>query len=69
MYIRTWPSQLSEGTCSLHFCFLGFLPLCTQVTPGSTHAVYGLGGVGLFVVVGCKVPGASRILGVDSKTD
>lgn len=32
---------------------------------GSTCAVFGLGGVGLAVVMGCKVAGASRIIGVD----
>jgi Zn-dependent alcohol dehydrogenase len=36
-----------------------------QVTPGSTVAVFGLGGVGLAVVMGCKAAGASRIIGVD----
>lgn len=47
------------------FCFLGFLPVCVQVTPGSTCAVFGLGGVGLSVIMGCKVAGAARIIGVD----
>jgi len=36
-----------------------------KVTPGSTCAVFGLGGVGLAVVMGCKAAGASRIIGVD----
>ncbi|PNJ35325.1 ADH6 isoform 7 [Pongo abelii] len=36
-----------------------------QVTPGSTCAVFGLGGVGLSVVMGCKAAGATRIIGVD----
>ncbi|XP_073445617.1 alcohol dehydrogenase 1-like [Dendrobates tinctorius] len=36
-----------------------------KVKPGSTCAVFGLGGVGLSVVIGCKVAGASRIIGVD----
>lgn len=32
---------------------------------GSTCAVFGLGGVGLSAVMGCKAAGASRIIGVD----
>ncbi|XP_010635057.1 alcohol dehydrogenase 1 isoform X1 [Fukomys damarensis] len=36
-----------------------------RVTPGSTCVVFGLGGVGLAVVMGCKASGASRIIGVD----
>ncbi|KAJ6668869.1 hypothetical protein lerEdw1_012355 [Lerista edwardsae] len=36
-----------------------------QVTPGSTCAVFGLGGVGLSVVMGCKASGASQIIGID----
>lgn len=36
-----------------------------KVEPGSTVAVWGLGAVGLAVVMGCKVAGASRIIGVD----
>ncbi|XP_075057416.1 alcohol dehydrogenase 1 isoform X1 [Mixophyes fleayi] len=40
-----------------------------KVKPGSTCAVFGLGGVGLSVVIGCKVAGASRIIGVDLNND
>ncbi|XP_004453758.2 alcohol dehydrogenase E chain [Dasypus novemcinctus] len=36
-----------------------------KVTPGSTCAVFGLGGVGLSTIVGCKAAGAARIIGVD----
>ncbi|XP_074129877.1 alcohol dehydrogenase 1-like [Sminthopsis crassicaudata] len=36
-----------------------------QVTPGSTCVVFGLGGVGSAVVLGCKAAGASRIIGID----
>lgn len=36
-----------------------------QVTPGSTCAVFGLGGVGLSVIMGFKLAGASRIIGID----
>lgn len=40
-----------------------------EVKPGSTCAVFGLGGVGLAVVIGCKAAGASRIIGIDVKKD
>ncbi|KAF4019768.1 hypothetical protein G4228_011443 [Cervus hanglu yarkandensis] len=36
-----------------------------QVTPGSTCVVFGLGGIGSAIVMGCKASGASRIIGVD----
>ncbi|CAD7693180.1 unnamed protein product [Nyctereutes procyonoides] len=40
-----------------------------KVEPGSTCAVFGLGGVGLATIMGCKVAGASRIIGVDINKD
>ncbi|TFJ94944.1 enoyl-CoA hydratase [Platysternon megacephalum] len=39
-----------------------------QVEPGSTCAVFGLGGVGLSVM-GCKAAGASQIIGIDINKD
>lgn len=39
------------------------------MTPGSTCAVFGLGGVGLSVIMGCKAAGAARIIGVDINKD
>lgn len=36
-----------------------------KVTPGSTCAVWGLGGVGMCVIMGCRDSGASKIIGVD----
>uniref|UniRef100_A0A8C4ZHB4 S-(hydroxymethyl)glutathione dehydrogenase n=1 Tax=Gadus morhua TaxID=8049 RepID=A0A8C4ZHB4_GADMO len=36
-----------------------------KVEPGSTCAVFGLGAVGLAAIMGCKVAGATRIIGVD----
>ena len=36
-----------------------------KVTPNSTCAIWGLGAVGLAVIMGCKVAGAKRIIGVD----
>ncbi|XP_062493620.1 alcohol dehydrogenase 1C [Pezoporus occidentalis] len=40
-----------------------------KVEPGSSCAVFGLGGVGLSVIMGCKVAGASRIIAVDINSD
>ncbi|XP_041510623.1 alcohol dehydrogenase 6 [Microtus oregoni] len=40
-----------------------------KVTPGSTCAVFGLGGVGLSVIIGCKTAGAARIIAVDTNKD
>lgn len=39
-----------------------------KVEPGSTCAIWGLGAVGLAVAMGCKVAGASRIIGIDLNT-
>ena len=36
-----------------------------QVRPGATVAVFGLGGVGLSVVQGCRIAGAAQIIVVD----
>ncbi|KAM9237410.1 alcohol dehydrogenase S chain-like [Dugong dugon] len=40
-----------------------------KVTKGSTCAVFGLGGVGLCAVMGCKAAGAARIIAVDVNKD
>ncbi|OWK07001.1 hypothetical protein Celaphus_00018600, partial [Cervus elaphus hippelaphus] len=39
------------------------------VTPGSTCAIFGLGGVGLSAVMGCKASGASRIIVIDINSE
>ncbi|XP_037365550.2 alcohol dehydrogenase 1-like [Talpa occidentalis] len=44
---------------------LGAVLNTAQVTPGSTCVVFGLGGIGSAIVLGCKASGASRIIGVD----
>lgn len=36
-----------------------------QVTPGSSCAIWGLGGVGMCVVMGCRDSGAAKIIGLD----
>lgn len=43
--------------------------LLLQVEPGSTCAVWGLGAVGLAVIMGCKKAGASKIYGIDINPD
>ncbi|XP_042326805.1 alcohol dehydrogenase 1-like [Sceloporus undulatus] len=40
-----------------------------KVEPGSSCAIFGLGGVGLSIIMGCKTAGASRIIGVDINKD
>ncbi|KAM8939410.1 alcohol dehydrogenase 1-like [Pelodytes ibericus] len=40
-----------------------------KVEPGSTCAVFGLGGVGLSAIIGCKAAGAVKIIGVDINSD
>ncbi|OBS64913.1 hypothetical protein A6R68_06544, partial [Neotoma lepida] len=40
-----------------------------KVSPGSTCAIFGLGGVGLSVIIGCKAAGAARIIAVDINKD
>ncbi|XP_035227741.1 alcohol dehydrogenase class-3 chain L-like isoform X1 [Stegodyphus dumicola] len=37
-----------------------------QVSPGSTCAVWGLGGVGMCVVMGCRDSKAAKIIGIDT---
>ncbi|XP_068218423.1 alcohol dehydrogenase class-3-like [Palaemon carinicauda] len=41
----------------------------SQIKPGSTCAVFGLGAVGLGAVMGCKRQGAGKIFGVDINND
>ena len=44
---------------------IGAVAFTMKVEPGSTVAVFGLGGIGLNVIQGAKLVGASRIIGVD----
>ncbi|RAL22901.1 S-(hydroxymethyl)glutathione dehydrogenase/class III alcohol dehydrogenase [Lujinxingia litoralis] len=44
---------------------IGAVHNTAKVQPGDTVAVFGLGGIGLAVVMGAKEAGASRIIGVD----
>jgi S-(hydroxymethyl)glutathione dehydrogenase/alcohol dehydrogenase len=36
-----------------------------KVTPGSTCAIWGLGGIGYAAILGCRNAGAKRIIGID----
>jgi S-(hydroxymethyl)glutathione dehydrogenase / alcohol dehydrogenase len=44
---------------------IGAVVFTARVEPGSTIAVFGLGGIGLNVVQGARLVGADRIIGVD----
>ncbi len=44
---------------------IGAVAFTMKVEPGSTVAVFGLGGIGLNVVQGAKMVGATRIIGID----
>lgn len=44
---------------------VGAVAFDAKVEPGSTVAVFGLGGIGLNVIQGAKMVGASRIIGID----
>ena len=44
---------------------IGAVAFTMNVEPGSTVAIFGLGGIGLNVIQGAKMVGASRIIGID----
>jgi S-(hydroxymethyl)glutathione dehydrogenase/alcohol dehydrogenase len=48
---------------------IGAVAFTMKVEPGSTVAVFGLGGIGLNVIQGAKMVGATRIIGVDLNPD
>lgn len=48
---------------------IGAVAFDAKVEPGSTVAVFGLGGIGLNVVQGASMVGADRIIGVDLNAD
>lgn len=48
---------------------IGAVAFTMKVEPGSTIAVFGLGGIGLNVIQGARMVGASRIIGVDLNPD
>tara|TARA_B110000858_G_scaffold193768_1_gene246914 strand:+ start:14904 stop:16010 length:1107 start_codon:yes stop_codon:yes gene_type:complete len=48
---------------------VGAVAFDAKVEPGSTVAVFGLGGIGLNVIQGAKMVGADRIIGIDLNND
>lgn len=48
---------------------IGAVVFDAKVEPGSTVAVFGLGGIGLNVIQGARMVGADRIIGVDTNPD
>ena len=48
---------------------IGAVVFDAKVEPGSTVAVFGLGGIGLNVIQGARMVGASRIIGIDVNPD
>lgn len=48
---------------------IGAVIFDAKVEPGSTVAVFGLGGIGLNVIQGAKMIGASKIIGIDINED
>ena len=48
---------------------VGAVVFDAKVEPGSTVAVFGLGGIGLNVIQGARMIGANKIIGIDTNTD
>ena len=48
---------------------IGAVVYTMKVEPGSTVAVFGLGGIGLNVLQGARMVGASRIIGIDTNPE
>jgi len=48
---------------------IGAVAFTMKVEAGSTVAVFGLGGIGLNVIQGARLVGASRIIGIDTNPD
>ncbi len=44
---------------------MGAATNAAKVKPGDSVAIFGLGGIGLSAIIGCKMAGASRILAID----
>jgi len=48
---------------------IGAVTNTAKVEPGSTVAVFGLGGIGLSVIIGAVMAGAERIIGIDTNPE
>ncbi|KAM9677556.1 alcohol dehydrogenase S chain [Trichechus inunguis] len=70
--VKIDPASPLEKVCLIGCAFstgYGSAVNVAKVTKGSTCAVFGLGGVGLCAVMGCKAAGAARIIAVDVNKD
>lgn len=66
--VKVNPKAPLDKMCLLGCCVstgYGSVVSVADVEPGSSCAVWGLGGVGMAVVMGCHMRGASRIIGID----
>ncbi|XP_068088082.1 alcohol dehydrogenase 1-like [Hyperolius riggenbachi] len=60
-----------DKVCLFGCCFptgYGAAVKIAKVEPGTTCAVFGLGGIGLSTIIGCKVSGASKIIAIDTNS-
>ncbi|NWK54153.1 alcohol dehydrogenase catalytic domain-containing protein [Verrucomicrobiaceae bacterium N1E253] len=67
-FAKIAPDAPSDEICLLGCAVttgLGAVWKTAQVKPGSTVAVFGLGGIGLAAIQGAKIAGAKRIIAVD----
>lgn len=62
------PAQASLIGCGVATGF-GAAVNAAKVTPGSTVAVFGIGGVGINAIQGARIAGASKIIACDMKAD
>lgn len=58
------PNKIGLAGCCIPTGY-GAVVKCAQVPKGATCAVWGLGGVGMCVVMGCRDSGASKVIGID----
>ncbi|GFT61878.1 alcohol dehydrogenase class-3 [Nephila pilipes] len=58
------PNNLAFAGCCIPTGY-GAVMNAGKVPPGSTCAVWGLGGVGMCVLMGCRDSGASKVIGID----
>ncbi len=68
-YVVKMPDDVATDVTAIIGCAVmtgvGAAINTAKVEPGSTVAIYGVGGVGLCVVVGCVLAGAKEIIAVD----
>lgn len=59
------PNNLAFAGCCIPTGY-GAVMNAGKVPPGATCAVWGLGGVGMCTVMGCRDSGASKVIGIDT---